>query len=310
MRVFVTGGAGFIGSHVCEKLLQLEHEVIIFDNMSTGDHQIEGATLVSGDIRNLEEIVDAMQGCTHVAHLAALSSVPASIANPKLSADINLQGTMNVIQAAEKVGIQRIVFSSSAAIYGDATEMPVTEETVTNCQSPYAEDKLAAEVAVLNSEIDAISLRYFNVHGPRQDPNGAYAAVIPSFIHKLMDCTPPVIYGNGEATRDFVTVADVVTANVLALTSESETAVNQVYNVASGTSISISELFSTIRVLIADHNPEVASIEPTMQPSREGDVLHSSASIEKARRILGFNPETDPHLALAATVEAYWAQRA
>ena len=309
MRVFVTGGAGFIGSHVCEKLLQLGHEVTIYDNLSTGDNQIAGATLVSGDIRNLEEIIEAMQGCTHVAHLAALSSVPASVANPNLSAAINLQGTLNVLDAAEKVGIQRIVFSSTAAIYGDASQMPVTEASVANCLSPYAEDKLAAEVAILNSEIEGISLRYFNVHGPRQDPNGAYAAVIPAFIHKLMECTPPTIYGNGEATRDFVTAVDVANANVLALTTESQSALNQVYNVASGTSISISKLFSTLRDLLAEKNPEIALVEPTLQPAREGDVLHSSASIEKAQTLLGFNPETDPHRALAATVEAYWAQR-
>ena len=309
MRVFVTGGAGFIGSHVCEKLLQLGHEVTIYDNLSTGDNQIAGATLVSGDIRNLEEIIEAMQGCTHVAHLAALSSVPASVANPNLSAAINLQGTLNVLDAAEKVGIQRIVFSSTAAIYGDASQMPVTEASIANCQSPYAEDKLAAEVAILNSEIEAISLRYFNVHGPRQDPNGAYAAVIPAFIHKLMECTPPTIYGNGEATRDFVTAVDVANANVLALTTESQSALNQVYNVASGTSISISKLFSTLRDLLAEKNPEIALVEPALQPAREGDVLHSSASIEKAQTLLGFNPETDPHRALAATVEAYWAQR-
>ena len=309
MRVFVTGGSGFIGSHVCEKLLHLGHEVIIFDNMSTGRNQISGATLVSGDIRNLEEIIEAMQGCTHVAHLAALSSVPASVANPNISAAINLQGTLNVLHAAEKVGIQRIVFSSTAAIYGDASQMPVTEDTVANCQSPYAEDKLAAEVAILNSEIEAISLRYFNVHGPRQDPNGAYAGVIPVFIHKLMHSETPIIYGSGEATRDFVTVDDVAIANVLALTTQSGSAVNQVYNVASGTSISISNLFNTLRDLLAEKNPEIALIEPTLQPAREGDVLHSSASIEKARNLLGFNPENDPHRALAATVEAYWAQR-
>ena len=164
-------------------------------------------------------------------------------------------------------------------------------------------------VAILNSEIEAISLRYFNVHGPRQDPNGAYAAVIPAFIHKLMECTPPTIYGNGEATRDFVTAVDVANANVLALTTESQSALNQVYNVASGTSISISKLFSTLRDLLAEKNPEIALVEPTLQPAREGDVLHSSASIEKAQTLLGFNPETDPHRALAATVEAYWAQR-
>ena len=309
MRVFLTGGAGFIGSHVCEQLLLEGHEVVVFDNMSTGSNRIEGATIISGDIRNSEEVFTAMQDCTHVAHLAALSSVPASVSNPDLSSEINLQGTLNVIQAAEKIGIKRIVFSSTSAIYGNASEMPVTEDIVANCQSPYAEDKLAAEVAVLNSEIEAISLRYFNVHGPRQDPNGVYAAVIPSFIHLLMNLESPTIYGSGEATRDFVSVSDVASANVLALTTQSESALNQVYNVASGTSISISQLFNTLLELLTERNPNITSIVPTIYPPREGDVLHSSASIDKARTLLGFNPETDLHRALAATVEAYWAQR-
>ena len=309
MRVFVTGGAGFIGSHVCEQLLHHGHDVVVFDNMSTGDNRIEGTTVVSGDIRNLEEVVTAMQGCTHVAHLAALASVPASVANPDLSAEINLQGTLNIIHAAEQLNIQRIVFSSTAAIYGDASEMPVTEDTVANCQSPYAEDKLAAEVAILNSEIEAISLRYFNVHGPRQDPNGAYAAVIPAFIHMLMEGKSPTIYGTGEATRDFVTVTDVAKLNLLALTTENHSALNQVYNVASGSTISVAELFQTLRDLLAEKDSEIAMIEPTLKPPREGDILHSSASIEKAQNLLGFNPETDPHRALAATVEAYWVQR-
>jgi len=144
MRVFVTGGAGFIGSHVCESLLSHGAEVVVFDDFSTGHIQVEGATIVEGDVRNPNEVLSAMSGCTHIAHLAAMASVPASVADPALSEAINLQGTINVIRAAHQVGIQRIVFSSTAAVYGESTEMPVTESNVTHCQSPYAEDKLAA----------------------------------------------------------------------------------------------------------------------------------------------------------------------
>ena len=309
MRVFVTGGAGFIGSYVCETLLHYGAEVVAFDDFSSGHTRIDGATIIEGDVRNFDAVRSAMSGCTHIAHLAALASVPASIANPSLSEAINLQGTLNVIEAAHQVGIKRIVFSSTAAIYGDSTDMPVTELTTANCQSPYAEDKLAAEVAVLHSGIEAISLRYFNVHGPRQDPNGAYAAVIPAFIQMLMNGKSPTIFGTGEATRDFVSVSDVATLNLIALTTDNEGTLGQVYNVASGSTMSVLELFTTLRYLLGEKEPTIATVEPIIAPSREGDILHSSASIEKAREHLGFNPETDPHRALSATVEAYWAQR-
>ncbi|MDG1525859.1 MAG: NAD-dependent epimerase/dehydratase family protein [Candidatus Thalassarchaeaceae archaeon] len=309
MRVFVTGGAGFIGSYVCETLLHYGAEVVAFDDFSSGHTRIDGATIIEGDVRNFDAVRSAMSDCTHIAHLAALASVPASITNPSLSEAINLQGTLNVIEAAHQVGIKRIVFSSTAAIYGDATDMPVTELTTTNCQSPYAEDKLAAEVAVLHSGIEAISLRYFNVHGPRQDPNGAYAAVIPTFIQMLMNGKSPTIFGTGEATRDFVSVSDVAALNLIALTTDNEEALGQVYNVASGSTMSVMELFTTLRNLLGEKDPSIATVEPIIAPSREGDILHSSASIEKARKLLGFNPETDPRRALSATVEAYWAQR-
>ena len=309
MRVFVTGGAGFIGSHVCEALLSSGATATVFDNFSTGNIQTEGTTVIEGDIRNFDQVLGAMQGCTHVAHLAALASVPASVADPELSAAINLQGTLNIIEAAHQVGIQRIVFSSTAAIYGDASEMPVSEATVASCQSPYAEDKLAAEVAILNSGIETVSLRYFNVHGPRQDPNGAYAAVIPAFIQMLMDGNAPAIFGTGEATRDFVSVTDVAALNLIALTTDNPDAVGQVYNVASGSTMSVIELFNALRDLLGEKQPSINQIKPSFLPPREGDILHSSASIDKAKRLLNFSPETNPHRALAATVEAYWAQR-
>ena len=310
MRVFVTGGAGFIGSHVCESLLSHGAEVVAFDEFSTGHIRVEGATIVEGDVRNPKEVLSAMSGCTHIAHLAAMASVPASVADPALSEAINLQGTINVIRAAHQVDIQRIVFSSTAAVYGESTEMPVTESNVTHCQSPYAEDKLAAEVAILNSGIEAISLRYFNVHGPHQNPDGAYAAVIPAFIQALIEKKSPTIFGDGSATRDFVQVQDVANLNLLALTTDDDVALGEVYNVASGSAMSVLELFNTLRDLLAQKDPSIATIEPTFAPAREGDILHSSASISKARQHLGFEPETNPSLALSSTVEAYWVDQA
>ena len=309
MRVFVTGGAGFIGSYVCEKLVHDGAEVVAFDNFSSGSTRVEGATIIEGDVRNFDEVLAAMSGCTHIAHLAALASVPASIAEPSLSEAINLQGTLNIIEAAHQVGITRIVFSSTAAIYGDATDMPVTESTTANCQSPYAEDKLAAEVAILHSGIEAISLRYFNVHGPRQDPKGAYAAVIPAFIQMLMDEKSPTIFGTGNATRDFVSVSDVAQLNLQALTTDNKDALGQVYNVASGSTMSILELFTALRELLGEKRSTINAVEPMFAPVREGDILHSSASIDKARELLDFNPEVNPLQALSTTVEAYWAQR-
>ena len=291
MRVFVTGGAGFIGSCVCEILLHKGAEVVAFDDFSTGYTRIDGVEIVEGDVRNFDEVLAAMTGCTHIAHLAAMASVPASVADPALSEAINLQGTLNVIEAAHQVGVKRIVFSSTAAVYGDTTELPVTESTVTQCQSPYAEDKLAAEIAILQSGIEAISLRYFNVYGPRQDPNGPYAAVIPIFIQMLIDKKSPTIFGNGEATRDFVSVFDVAELNYKALTTENEDALGEVFNVASGSSLSVLELFTTLREHLSADDPEIQTVEPLFAPSREGDILHSSASIEKARDLLGFEPD-------------------
>jgi len=310
MRVFVTGGAGFIGSYVCEILLQNGAEVIAFDDFSTGHTRIDGAEIIEGDVRNFDEVLSAMSGCTHVAHLAAMASVPASVSNPSLSEAINLQGTLNVLEAAKQVGVKRIVFSSTAAVYGNATELPVTESTVTQCQSPYAEDKLAAEIATLHSGIEAISLRYFNVHGPRQDPNGAYAAVIPVFIQMLIEKKSPTIFGTGEATRDFVSVFDVAELNLKALTTENEAALGEVYNVGSGSPMSVLELFNTLRELLSASDSGIQAVEPTFEPPREGDILHSSASIAKATELLGYNPETNPSQALSATVEAYWADQA
>lgn len=309
MRVLVTGGAGFIGRHVCAALVGHGAEVVVLDDLSTGRHRPSGCAFIEGDIRDAATVVRAMEGCTHVAHLAALASVPRSVAQPELSEAVNLRGTLNILEAAKAEGVSRFVFSSTSAVYGDATEMPVTEATLTRCLSPYAEDKLAAEVAVLHSGLEAVSLRYFNVHGPGQDPNGAYAAVIPKFIDTLLAGERPRIFGDGGATRDFVRVQDVAALNLAALTTTDSAALGEAYNVASGRSISVLTLFETLRDLMAERDPAVAAVEPIFEPPREGDVLHSAACIAKARKRLGFNPQTDPRQALRATVEAYSAVR-
>lgn len=311
MRVFVTGGAGFIGSHVCDILIANNQDVVCFDILGENEnhnvtHLITSPhfSYIRGDVRNEQELRAAMRGCTHVAHLAALASVPRSIAEPSLSEAINLQGTLNVIAVAEAQGIEKLVFSSTAAVYGDAIEMPVTESTPTKCLSPYAEHKLSAEKAVLSSSIPSISLRYFNVHGARQDPHGAYAAVIPKFIEMMVDHSSPTIFGDGSATRDFVSVEDVAALNLLALQTDSGDAINEIYNVASGTVISILDLFKALKELLANHDSTISNISPDFKSIREGDIQHSSASITKAKELLKFNPETNLLRALSRTVEA------
>ncbi len=311
MRVFVTGGAGFIGSHLCDVLISKNQEVVCFDILTENEahniaHLFDSThfSYIQGDVRNEQEIGVAMCGCTHVAHLAALASVPRSIAEPSLSESINFQGTLNVIAAAEAEGIEQFVFSSTAAVYGDATDSPVTESTPTNCLSPYAEHKLAAEKAVLSSVIPSISLRYFNVHGARQDPHGAYAAVIPKFIEMMVGHRSPTIFGDGSATRDFVSVEDVATLNLLALQTDNNHAMNEIYNVASGTVISILDLFHMLKELLAIHDSLISAIRPEFKSIRDGDIQHSSASIDKARKLLKFNPQTDLHQALSQNVEA------
>ena len=311
MRVFVTGGAGFIGSHVCDVLIRNNQEVVCFDILNDSEaqnvaHLFDSTffTYMQGDVRNKQDLYSAMNDCTHVAHLAALASVPRSIAEPSLSEAINLQGTLNVIAVAEELGIGKLVFSSTAAVYGDATEMPVTESTPTKCLSPYAEHKLLAENAIISSSIPSISLRYFNVHGARQDPRGAYAAVIPKFIEMMLDHKSPIIFGDGSATRDFVSVEDVAALNFLALQTNSDDAINEIYNVASGTVISVLNLFHTLKELLANHDSAISTIDPDFYPIREGDIEHSSASIIKAKKLLGFEPETDLNRALSDTVLA------
>ena len=301
MRVFVTGAAGFIGSHICEILLQDGTEVVGFDNFSSGNTRIAGVTMIIGDIRNFDDVLFAMRDCTHIVHLAALASVPASVANPSLSEAINLQGTLNVIEAAKQNSVKRIVFSSTAAIYGDSTDSPVTELTTANCQSPYAEDKLAAEVAVLHSGIEAISLRYFNVHGPRQDPNGAYAAVIPKWIDAIINNNQIFINGDGETSRDFCYIDNAVQANILAATSNSQQALCNIFNIAVGERTSLNSLYKFLQELIATRSKTKHS-NITYRDFREGDVRHSQADISKANQFLGYIPTHKVKAGLKETI--------
>ena len=300
-KVFVSGGAGFIGSHICEKLLELKHEVICFDNLITGSRENilhleedKRFTFTEGDLRNESDLRTAIKGCSHVCHQSALGSVPRSIENPILTNDINIGGSLNLLFQSVENSVQRFVYASSSSVYGDNLEMPKREENTGRPLSPYAVTKSALEQysRVFNDiyEIDTIGLRYFNVFGPRQSPEGAYAAVIPIFLKFLLEGKSPVIFGDGEQTRDFTYVKNSVDANILALFGDVPDAYGKTFNVACGSTFSINEIFS----MIYDNLEKVGALEmeinPTYGPKRTGDILDSLANLDNIKQLIGYSP--------------------
>jgi len=290
VRILVTGGAGFIGSHLAERLLREGHEVRILDSFATGRRSnldaLDGVELVEGDIQSYERAHTAVLGCDYVLHQAALPSVPRSIQDPLTSAAVNTTGTLNVLLAARDAGVRRVVFASSSSVYGASTALPKLEEMPALPISPYAVSKLAAEsycrVFSQVYSLECVALRYFNVFGPRQDPQSQYAAVVPRFITAALQGQRPVVFGDGEQSRDFTYIDNVVDANLLALTAPD--AVGEVFNVACGERYTLNALLTLVG--------EVAGVEidPEYREPRPGDVLHSQAGIDKARRLLGFAP--------------------
>jgi UDP-N-acetylglucosamine/UDP-N-acetyl-alpha-D-glucosaminouronate 4-epimerase len=317
----ITGVAGFIGSSLLEQLLDLGQRVVGLDNFSTGsrenlDDVLEGREnaafrLIEGDIRNLDDCREACDGVDVVIHQAALPSVPMSIDDPLASHSVNVGGFLNVLSAARQARVSRVVYASSSAVYGEASLVPVSEERAGSVLSPYAADKLANEIyaSVWGRQygLQAIGLRYFNVFGRRQDPNGAYAAVIPRWVEALLRDAPCYVYGDGETTRDFCHVSDVVQANLLAAVA-AESAVGEVYNVGCGVETSLNELFRMIRLGLVGYEAELASHEPVYEAFRPGDIRRSVADISKARRHLGFEPEMTVAEGLGEALEWYVAQ--
>jgi UDP-N-acetylglucosamine 4-epimerase len=304
----VTGAAGFIGSHLVENLLVLGQTVVGLDNFCTGSQNNleivkdlvgnENAarfTMKTGDIRDIETCREACEGVDIVLHQAALGSVPRSIKDPEATHATNVDGFFNMILAAKDAGIERFLYASSSSIYGDEPNLPKVEDRIGKPLSPYALSKLVneqtAEVFARTYGFRSIGLRYFNVFGPRQDPEGPYAAVIPRWFSALAKGERPVIYGDGKTSRDFCFVANAVQANILAATAEKDEAWNQVYNVACGKQTTLEELFAMIRNTVAENFPEAAAIEPLYQDFRPGDIRHSLANVEKARLLLGYEPE-------------------
>ena len=300
-KVFVSGGAGFIGSHICEKLLELNNEVICFDNLITGSKENiehldgkEGFVFIEGDLRNESDVKFAIQGCSHVCHQAALGSVPRSIENPILTNDINIVGSLNLLFQSVENSVQRFVYASSSSVYGDNLEMPKREENTGRPLSPYAVTKSALEQysRVFNDiyEIDTIGLRYFNVFGPRQSPEGAYAAVIPIFLKFLLEGKSPVIFGDGKQTRDFTYVKNSVDANILALFGDVPEAYGKTFNVACGSTFSINDIFNLIHENLEDVGALKEKIRPTYGPKRTGDILDSLANLDNIKKLIGYSP--------------------
>ena len=309
-RWLVTGAAGFIGSHLVESLLRFEQEVVGLDNFATGHQRnldevrnavtpVQRARLrfIEGDIRELETCRRACTGMDYVLHQAALGSVPRSLEDPLATNSANIDGFLNMLMAARDAAVKRFVYAGSSSTYGDHPNLPKVEETIGRPLSPYAVTKyvneIYADVFARAYGIQTVGLRYFNVFGPRQDPNGAYAAVIPRWVAAIMRNEPVFINGDGETSRDFCYVANAVQANLLAATVENTDAVNQVYNIAIGGRTSLNRLFELIRDGLVQHLPSASQSHPTYCDFRPGDVRHSQADISKASRLLGYAPTHD-----------------
>lgn len=316
-RALVTGGAGFIGSNLVESLLNAGNQVVCLDNFSTGKRENikdfiknPAFTLIEGDIRNYSDCEKSAENINIVFHEAALGSVPRSIKDPISSTDVNIGGFVKMLFASKEAGVKRFIYATSSSIYGDRPDLPKVEDNIGSPLSPYAitkyVDELFADNFAKSYGIDVIGLRYFNVFGKHQDPDGAYAAVIPKFVKTLMKHEKPIINGDGTISRDFTYIDNVVLANHLAAVVSNRAAINQVYNVANGERTTLNQLFSIIRELAGKLDKEILSIKPIYGPVREGDILHSLASIKKAQYLLGYSPELNVEKGLKEALKWYW----
>ncbi len=316
-KILVTGGAGFIGSNLCEELLGWSAKVTCLDNFATGKREnIEifknnpNFTLIEGDIRDLETCQKACDGQELVLHQAALGSVPRSINDPITSNDVNVGGFLNMLVAARDHGVKKLVYAASSSTYGDSESLPKVEEKIGKPLSPYAITKyvneLYADVFKKTYDFDTIGLRYFNVFGRKQDPKGAYAAVIPKFVMQLMNHESPIINGGGEYSRDFTYIDNVIQMNLLSLTTESTDALNQIYNVAFGERTTLNDLVTYLKQYLSEFDEKIADVEIIYGAYRKGDVPHSLASIEKAKKLLHYNPKFSMKEGLKEAVKWYW----
>jgi len=314
MKILVTGGAGFIGSNLCEKLLQDGHEVVCLDNFSTGKPENiqlffsnSKFKLIVGDIRNISDCNNAVDGVDYVFHEAALGSVPRSIKDPITTNSVNIDGFLNMLVASRDVGVKRFIYAASSSTYGDSASLPKVEDIIGKPLSPYAITKYVNELyADIFSRTECIGLRYFNVFGRKQNPDGAYAAVIPLFVKKLINHESPVINGDGEYSRDFTYIDNVIQMNLLAMSVENEEAVNTVYNTAYGERTTLNQLVSYLKEYLTLYDSEIAKVDIVHGPNRLGDIPHSLASIEKAKSLLGYRPLYSMKDGLKEAVKWYW----
>lgn len=315
----MTGGAGFIGSNLCEHLLVKGYRVRCLDNFATGKWQNiiplierfpETFEMLVGDIRKIDDCCKAVDGVEYVFHEAALGSVPRSINDPITTNDVNIGGFLNMIVAARDAGVKRFIFAASSSTYGDSKFLPKVEDVIGKPLSPYAitkyVDELYADVFARTYGTEYIGLRYFNVFGRRQDPHGAYAAVIPLFVKKFMNHESPNINGDGEYSRDFTYIDNVIQMNMLAMTTTNPEAVNQIYNTAFGERTTLNQLVGYLREFLGAKDDAIKAIEPTYGSNRAGDIPHSLACIDKAKQLLGYAPKFSMRDGLREAVDWYW----
>jgi len=318
IKILVTGGAGFIGSNLCDFFLRKGgYSVVCLDNLSTGYRKnIEDYLnnpdfrFIEGDIRNFETCKQAVLGCDYVLHQAALGSVPRSINDPQTTNDVNINGFLNMLVAARDEKVKRFVYAASSSTYGDSKSLPKVEEIIGKPLSPYAITKyvneLYADVFYKNYGLETIGLRYFNVYGRRQDPNGAYAAVIPKFTQSFINLESPTINGDGTNSRDFTYIDNVLQMNYLAATTKNKEAIGEIFNTAVGERTNLLEMTSLLKKYLSIYNNDISKVNIIHGPDRLGDIPHSHASIEKAKKMLGYNPSHNLKDGLKEAVEWYW----
>ena len=315
--ILITGGAGFIGSNLCEYFLSKGQQVTCLDNFATGHrHNLKDFTddpnfrLMEGDIRNLSDCQKAVQGVDYVLHQAALGSVPRSIQDPITTNDVNVSGFLNMLSASRDAKVKRFVYAASSSTYGDSQGLPKVEDVIGKPLSPYAITKyvneLYADIFSRTYGLETIGLRYFNVFGRKQDPKGAYAAVIPKFVMQLMQLESPVINGDGNYSRDFTYIDNVIQMNELAMTTQNPEAVNTVFNTAYGDRNTLNDLVDYLKQFLSAYDARISDVAIEHGPNRAGDIPHSLASIDKARRLLGYDPQFSLQEGLKEAIEWYW----